>query len=351
MAEQILGVDFEIHGGGSDLVFPHHENEIAQTEAARGRPLARIWMHNGMVRDGRREDGQVGGQHPPAARRARRVRPRRAGHVLRGRALPPAARRSPQEALEEAGGRSERLRELVRRLDPGARRPEGLDALRASASSTPWPTTSTPRRRAPCCSSGCARPTAASTPASALGPGGSREMLHALGLENLLEAADEAPAEAPGAGSSEREARRAASATSQRADALRDELAELRLGGPRHAGGPAARAPRVIVYGRNPVREALRGRRRGERVWATGGGGADWLEGVEPRPRRERWRSAAAPRPPGRLRRGGALPLRGRRRAARRPTTRSWSASTRCRTRTTSARSAAWRRRRARRAS
>src|SRR5205085_4420238 len=49
MAEAILGLDFEIHGGGSDLVFPHHENEIAQTEAGRGRPLARIWMHNGML--------------------------------------------------------------------------------------------------------------------------------------------------------------------------------------------------------------------------------------------------------------------------------------------------------------
>src|SRR5205823_2860537 len=49
MAEAILGLDFEIHGGGSDLVFPHHENEIAQTEAARARPLARLWMHNGMV--------------------------------------------------------------------------------------------------------------------------------------------------------------------------------------------------------------------------------------------------------------------------------------------------------------
>ena len=52
MAEQLLGTDFEIHGGGSDLVFPHHENEIAQTEAARGEPLARIWMHNGMVQIG-----------------------------------------------------------------------------------------------------------------------------------------------------------------------------------------------------------------------------------------------------------------------------------------------------------
>jgi cysteinyl-tRNA synthetase len=52
MSEKVLGIDFEIHGGGSDLVFPHHENEIAQTEAARGRPLARIWMHNGMIRFG-----------------------------------------------------------------------------------------------------------------------------------------------------------------------------------------------------------------------------------------------------------------------------------------------------------
>jgi cysteinyl-tRNA synthetase len=52
MAEELLGLEFAIHGGGSDLVFPHHENEIAQTEAARGRPLAKIWMHNGMVQAG-----------------------------------------------------------------------------------------------------------------------------------------------------------------------------------------------------------------------------------------------------------------------------------------------------------
>jgi cysteinyl-tRNA synthetase len=49
MAEKLLGPGFEIHGGGSDLIFPHHENEIAQTEAGRGLPLARLWMHNGMV--------------------------------------------------------------------------------------------------------------------------------------------------------------------------------------------------------------------------------------------------------------------------------------------------------------
>jgi len=50
MAEELLGADFEIHGGGSDLIFPHHENEAAQTKAARGVQLARLWMHNGMVR-------------------------------------------------------------------------------------------------------------------------------------------------------------------------------------------------------------------------------------------------------------------------------------------------------------
>ena len=50
MAEQELGeLPFAIHGGGSDLVFPHHENEIAQSEAARGKPLAKVWMHNGMI--------------------------------------------------------------------------------------------------------------------------------------------------------------------------------------------------------------------------------------------------------------------------------------------------------------
>jgi cysteinyl-tRNA synthetase len=49
MAEGLLGAGFDIHGGGSDLVFPHHENEAAQTRAARGQELARLWMHNGMI--------------------------------------------------------------------------------------------------------------------------------------------------------------------------------------------------------------------------------------------------------------------------------------------------------------
>jgi cysteinyl-tRNA synthetase len=49
MGLRYLGAGFDIHGGGRDLIFPHHENEIAQSEAA-GLPFARVWMHNGMIR-------------------------------------------------------------------------------------------------------------------------------------------------------------------------------------------------------------------------------------------------------------------------------------------------------------
>ncbi len=44
-----LGISFDIHGGGADLMFPHHENEIAQSEAATGQPFVRYWIHNGFV--------------------------------------------------------------------------------------------------------------------------------------------------------------------------------------------------------------------------------------------------------------------------------------------------------------
>ncbi len=50
MSTCCLGDSFDIHGGGSDLMFPHHENEIAQSEAATGKHFARYWMHNGSVR-------------------------------------------------------------------------------------------------------------------------------------------------------------------------------------------------------------------------------------------------------------------------------------------------------------
>ena len=50
MCAQTLGETFDLHGGGADLQFPHHENEIAQSEGAHGKPLARFWVHNGFVR-------------------------------------------------------------------------------------------------------------------------------------------------------------------------------------------------------------------------------------------------------------------------------------------------------------
>ena len=49
MSKCCLGDQIDIHGGGLDLVFPHHENEIAQSEAATGKEYSRYWMHNGLL--------------------------------------------------------------------------------------------------------------------------------------------------------------------------------------------------------------------------------------------------------------------------------------------------------------
>ena len=50
MSSRLLGDHFDIHGGGADLQFPHHENEIAQSEGASGKPFVNVWMHNGFIR-------------------------------------------------------------------------------------------------------------------------------------------------------------------------------------------------------------------------------------------------------------------------------------------------------------
>ena len=61
MAEKVLGARTStIHGGGADLLFPHHENEAAQTLAGRGAPLARVWMHNGMIELGDKMSKSLG---------------------------------------------------------------------------------------------------------------------------------------------------------------------------------------------------------------------------------------------------------------------------------------------------
>jgi cysteinyl-tRNA synthetase len=62
MSRRILGETFDIHGGGLDLVFPHHENEIAQSECCHGKPQANYWMHNGLMQASS-EVGKLGGRN------------------------------------------------------------------------------------------------------------------------------------------------------------------------------------------------------------------------------------------------------------------------------------------------
>jgi cysteinyl-tRNA synthetase len=60
MSRGLLGETFDIHGGGLDLMFPHHENEIAQSECCHNKPMVKYWLHNGLLRAG--EKGKVGGR-------------------------------------------------------------------------------------------------------------------------------------------------------------------------------------------------------------------------------------------------------------------------------------------------
>jgi cysteinyl-tRNA synthetase len=62
MSRRILGETFDIHGGGLDLIFPHHENEIAQSECAHGKPQAKYWLHNGLMQAAA-ETGKIGGRN------------------------------------------------------------------------------------------------------------------------------------------------------------------------------------------------------------------------------------------------------------------------------------------------
>ena len=62
MARKLLGDTIDIHGGGLDLMFPHHENELAQSESCTGKPFARYWLHNGLLRKSG-AGGKIGGDH------------------------------------------------------------------------------------------------------------------------------------------------------------------------------------------------------------------------------------------------------------------------------------------------
>ena len=134
MAENEFGeLPFTIHGGGSDLVFPHHENEIAQSEAARGRPLARIWMHNGMIETDQakmsKSDGNIFQLHEAIDRYGAEavVSYLISGHYRQPLAFGPAQ-------LEEAVARVDRLRNFLRGRDlvtePGEEAGSAVDRFR-----------------------------------------------------------------------------------------------------------------------------------------------------------------------------------------------------------------------------
>ena len=221
MAEEILGVDFEVHGGGSDLVFPHHENEIAQTEAARGKPLARVWMHNGMVEMGEEKMAKSVGN----------IRLLHGALEQFGREafvmwLVGAHYRKPvaytEEALADARRAGDRIRELGRRLDPEAEA-AGMDAYAERFFDALADDFNTPQARA-VLFDWVTEANRRIDAGEAVGPGRLPEMLHVLGLESLLEGSEEAPPELRRL-ADEREAARAAR-DFERADAIRDQLAE-----------------------------------------------------------------------------------------------------------------------------
>ena len=223
MAEELLGVDFEVHGGGSDLVFPHHENEIAQTEAARGKPLARVWMHNGMVEMG-------------AEKMAKSVGNIRVLHgaldeygaeaVLMW--LVSAHYRKPigfsEEALAQAEANVRTLRELVRRLDPEAPEVEEMGALVERFFDALADDFNTAEARA-VLFEWVAEANSRLGAGQDVGLGRLREMLHAFGLERLVDDADDEAPEEVQALAERREAARGERDFAE-ADRLRDELAE-----------------------------------------------------------------------------------------------------------------------------
>jgi cysteinyl-tRNA synthetase len=231
MAETLLGVDFEIHGGGSDLIFPHHENEAAQTRAAREAPLARLWVHNGMVRTDREKMAKSVGNifmlHEALERCGRDALLRYfcAGHYRQPVGFD-------AERLEQAVASVRRVREATRRL-VGGPSPDWSSALKDQFFEALADDFNTPRALAAVFE----WVTEANSSTSEVGSADLREMFDVLGLANLLEhERTEAPAEVRELRDARERAR--ASRDFAQADRLRDELRargwEVRDG----AGGP-----------------------------------------------------------------------------------------------------------------
>jgi cysteinyl-tRNA synthetase len=217
MAEALLGLEFDIHGGGIDLVFPHHENEVAQTVAGRGRPLARMWMHNGMLEaaEGEKMAKSVGNIRG-LAEVLDEVGPETlvlyfcTGHYRQPLAFSP-------KALEAAANSARRIREAGRRVSAGespaelaAHRDAFFDALADDFNTA---------RALPALYEWIGE---ANKLDGEVGDSQLREMLGVLGLESLLEP-EEGPSPEAVALAEQRTAARAARRWDE-ADRLRDEL-------------------------------------------------------------------------------------------------------------------------------
>jgi cysteinyl-tRNA synthetase len=219
MSEKELGLDFAVHGGGIDLVFPHHENEIAQTEAGTGEPLAEIWMHNGLVEiDQEKMSKSVGNIFQLSEAIERFGGQTVVAYLASGHYRRPLA--FSEEELEQAAARVDRIRNYLRDAPAGEpdaflaeKRKAFLDALADDFN--------TPEAFAvlfEIINEGNKRPLAGAR-------GVLEELLPLLGLESLLKEDEAPPAEAQRLLSEREEAR--AAKDFDRADAIRDQLAEM----------------------------------------------------------------------------------------------------------------------------
>jgi cysteinyl-tRNA synthetase len=217
MAEELLGLEFAVHGGGSDLVFPHHENEAAQTRLGRGRELARIWMHNGMLetRGGEKMAKSVGNITPLHEALDTWGRDTIVLWFSGGHYRQPLS--WSDDALRQAQRGVQRLRELGRRLPEGPS-PAGLEPHRDAFFAALREDFNTPKALAALWGWVAEAGRAPEPPGNAH----LAEMLQVLGLEDLLEADEAAPPEVVEL-AERRQAARAARDFAE-SDRLRDEI-------------------------------------------------------------------------------------------------------------------------------
>jgi cysteinyl-tRNA synthetase len=192
MAEALLGVGFDVHGGGSDLLFPHHENEAAQTRSARGAELARLWMHNGMIQLTGEKMAKSAGNIAPLHEVLEQYGAETVVmYLVSGHYRQPLA--FSQESLEQARANVRRIREAARQLRPGptgSSDPAQMSSFRDAFFAALANDFNT--------SAALAQLNEWLRAASYLGATGSDElfeMLTALGLESLLDPPPQAPAD------------------------------------------------------------------------------------------------------------------------------------------------------------